>query len=399
MKIYLVGGAVRDELLNIPIFDRDWVIVGAKPENLLKIGYQKVGKDFPVFLHPDTHEEYALARTERKSGSGYTNFICYTTPNITLEEDLLRRDLTINAIARSSNGVLIDPYKGIIDLNKRILRHISHAFIEDPLRVLRVARFAAKFSYLGFRISKDTMKLMSYISQSGELTTITAERCWKETEKALLSQHPQIYFKVLQECGALKILFPEINSNRIHTMMTLTLASKLSSLIEVRFSALCYDIKIGLLPKKYNKNYYEPDLIYLKLIETFCKKWKIPNLIRDLSILVAKYSHLIYNIHKLQPNIIIQLFDKLDVWRKPERLEKIILSSEINFQILTKFKDNLYLQSKYLRKAYQIAFSVSIKKIIALGLKGQDIRNELTLQRQKALIKWKNNNKNNFNKK
>ncbi len=210
MNIYLVGGAVRDSLLNLPVTEQDWVVVGATPEQLLKLGYQQVGKDFPVFLHPVSHEEYALARTERKSGQGYTGFTCYAAPDVTLEDDLLRRDLTVNAIARSADGEFIDPYHGKQDLENRVLRHVSDAFGEDPLRVLRVARFAARFAYLGFTIAPETMSLMSNMAQSGELSALTPERVWKETEKALKTQSPHVYFQVLRDCGALAVLFPEI---------------------------------------------------------------------------------------------------------------------------------------------------------------------------------------------
>lgn len=211
MKVYLVGGAVRDQLLNLAIADRDWVIVGADPQTLLKQGYQQVGKDFPVFLHPKTQEEYALARTERKIGSGYTGFDCYAAPDVTIEQDLQRRDLTVNAIAQAEDGSLVDPYHGVDDLNQRILRHVSDAFTEDPLRVLRVARFAARYHWLGFTVAPETLQLMQQIAESGELTELTAERVWTETEKALNSRSPQVYFDILRQCGALAVLFPEID--------------------------------------------------------------------------------------------------------------------------------------------------------------------------------------------
>ena len=253
MKIYLVGGAVRDSLLNLPVTEQDWVVVGCTPEQLLTQGYQQVGKDFPVFLHPVSHEEYALARTERKSGAGYTGFTCYAAPDVTLEEDLLRRDLTINAIARSADGELIDPYHGQQDLENKVLRHVSDAFGEDPLRVLRVARFAARFAHLGFSIAAETQSLMAAMAQSGELSALTPERVWKETEKALKTQSPQIYFQVLRDCGALVVLFPEIErlfgvpapekwhpeiDTGIHTLMTLAIAAQLSPEVDIRFKDL-----------------------------------------------------------------------------------------------------------------------------------------------------------------
>jgi len=210
MNVYLVGGAVRNRLLKLPVTERDWVVVGATPEEMLLLGYKKVGKNFPVFLHPETKEEYALARTERKMAEGHTGFACYASPDVTLEEDLLRRDLTINAIACNDKGDLIDPYQGEKDLNQLILRHVSEAFIEDPLRVLRVARFAAQLAHLGFSIDSETLDLMTKISQSGELLTLSPERVWKETEKALLSPSPHIYFQVLKHCSAILVLFPKI---------------------------------------------------------------------------------------------------------------------------------------------------------------------------------------------
>ena len=298
MKIYLVGGAVRDQLLNLPVKDRDWVVVGATPETLLQQGYQQVGKDFPVFLHPDTHEEYALARTERKSGSGYTGFTCYAAPDVTLEDDLQRRDLTINAIAYSAKGEYIDPYHGIDDIHAKLLRHVSDAFSEDPLRVLRVARFAARFAPLGFTIAPETMSLMQEMTNSGELNALTAERVWKETEKALHSQAPQVYFEILHQCGALKILFPEINAlfgvpapkkwhpeidTGIHTMMVLAMASRLTDDIAVRFSALCHDLGKGVTPVENWPHHHGHGPAGVPLVEALCQRYRIPNQIRDLA--------------------------------------------------------------------------------------------------------------------
>ena len=212
MKSYLVGGAVRDGLLGLPVKDKDWVVVGATPQQMLDAGYQQVGRDFPVFLHPNSHEEYALARTERKSGSGYTGFTCYAAPDVTLEQDLLRRDLTVNALAEDADGTIIDPYGGRRDLEQRILRHVSPAFGEDPLRVLRVARFAARYAHLSFRIADETMVLMREMTDAGELAHLTPERVWKETENALGTRNPQVFFQTLRDCGALKVLFPEIDA-------------------------------------------------------------------------------------------------------------------------------------------------------------------------------------------
>ncbi|MGL5697276.1 MAG: multifunctional CCA addition/repair protein, partial [Plesiomonas shigelloides] len=266
MQTYLVGGAVRDQLLGLNVTERDWVVVGATPEQLLAQGYQQVGRDFPVFLHPRTHEEYALARTERKQGQGYTGFVCHAAPDVTLEQDLLRRDLTINAIAQAEDGSLTDPYGGQQDLRDRWLRHVSPAFSEDPLRVLRVARFAARFAHLGFRVAPETLALMQQISTSGELTHLTAERVWKETEKALNSAAPDVYFAVLRACGALTVLFPELDNlfgvpapekwhpeidSGIHTLMALQQAAQRAYGPEVRFAVLCHDFGKALTPPQF----------------------------------------------------------------------------------------------------------------------------------------------------
>ncbi|GAA3583602.1 multifunctional CCA addition/repair protein [Gibbsiella greigii] len=404
MQIYLVGGAVRDSLLKLPVVDRDWVVVGATPAQLLALGYQQVGKDFPVFLNPQTHEEYALARTERKSGQGYTGFTCYAAPDVTLEEDLQRRDLTINAIAQAPEGELIDPYGGVQDLNARVLRHVSDAFSEDPLRVLRVARFAARFAHLGFTLAPETAALMRSMADGGELSALPAERVWKETEKALQSQSPQVYFQVLRACGALKVLFPEIDAlfgvpapekwhpeidTGIHTLMTLAMASRLSPEVDVRFSALCHDVGKGLTPKQFWPHHHGHGPAGVKLVEALCQRLRVPNPIRDLAMLVAEYHDLIHTVDKLRPETLLKLFDAIDVWRKPHRLEQMILTSEADARGRTGFEENPYPQGDYLRAAFQVANAVSVKEVVASGLQGLAIRDELKRRRQQALAAWK----------
>ncbi|WP_145490186.1 multifunctional CCA addition/repair protein [Yersinia rohdei] len=404
MEIYLVGGAVRDSLLNLPVTEQDWVVVGATPEQLLAQGYQQVGKDFPVFLHPVSHEEYALARTERKSGQGYTGFTCYAAPDVTLEEDLLRRDLTINAIARSSEGKLFDPYNGQQDLANRVLRHVSDAFGEDPLRVLRVARFAARFAHLGFTVAPETQSLMAAMAESGELSALTPERVWKETEKALKTSSPQIYFQVLRDCGALAVLFPEIErlfgvpapekwhpeiDTGIHTLMTLAIAAKLSPEVDVRFAALCHDLGKGLTPKEFWPHHHGHGPAGVKLVEQLCQRLRVPNPVRDLAKLVAEYHDLIHTVNKLRPETLLKLFDAIDVWRKPERLEQMILTSEADARGRTGFEENPYPQGDYLRAAFQIANGVSVQEVVASGLQGLAIRDELKRRRQLALAQWK----------
>ncbi|HBC6574525.1 TPA: multifunctional CCA addition/repair protein [Proteus mirabilis] len=404
MKIYLVGGAVRDQLLNLPVKDRDWVVVGATPETLLQQGYQQVGKDFPVFLHPDTHEEYALARTERKSGSGYTGFTCYAAPDVTLEDDLQRRDLTINAIAYSAKGEYIDPYHGIDDIHAKLLRHVSDAFSEDPLRVLRVARFAARFAPLGFTIAPETMSLMQEMTNSGELNALTAERVWKETEKALRSQAPQVYFEILHQCGALKILFPEINAlfgvpapkkwhpeidTGIHTMMVLAMASQLTDDIAVRFSALCHDLGKGVTPVENWPHHHGHGPAGVPLVEALCQRYRIPNQIRDLAKLAAKYHDHLHRIEKMRPSKIIRLFDAIDAWRKPERIDQLAIISEADARGRQGAENLPYPQGIFFRQAFKIANQVDVKSIVSRGLKGSAIREALTKQREVAIIEWK----------
>ncbi|KHS66901.1 MULTISPECIES: multifunctional CCA addition/repair protein [Pectobacterium] len=404
MKIYLVGGAVRDSLLGLPVTEKDWVVVGATPENLLEQGYQQVGKDFPVFLHPVSRDEYALARTERKSGKGYTGFVCHAAPDVTLEQDLLRRDLTINAIARTERGDLIDPYHGRRDLENRVLRHVSDAFSEDPLRVLRVARFAARFAHLGFQIAEETMALMQKMAHEGELAYLTPERVWKETEKALGTSSPDVYFQVLRDCGALAVLFPEIDNlygvpapakwhpeidTGIHTMMTVAMAARLSPEIDVRFATLCHDLGKGLTPPELWPRHHGHGPAGVKLVEALCQRLRVPNPIRDLAKLVAEYHDLVHTVQVLQPKTLLKLFDAIDVWRKPQRLEQLALTSEADARGRAGFEENPYPQGDYLREAFRVASQVSSADVVADGFKGIDVRNELARRRIHALADWK----------
>lgn len=404
MKIYLVGGAVRDSLLGLPVTEKDWVVVGATPENLLAQGYQQVGKDFPVFLHPVSRDEYALARTERKSGKGYTGFVCHAAPDVTLEQDLLRRDLTINAIARTEQGNLIDPYHGRRDLENRLLRHVSDAFSEDPLRVLRVARFAARFAHLGFQIAEETMALMQKMAHEGELAYLTPERVWKETEKALGTSSPDVYFQVLRDCGALAVLFPEIDNlygvpapakwhpeidTGIHTMMTVAMAARLSPEIDVRFATLCHDLGKGLTPPELWPRHHGHGPAGVKLVEALCQRLRVPNPIRDLAKLVAEYHDLVHTVQVLQPKTLLKLFDAIDVWRKPQRLEQLALTSEADARGRAGFEENPYPQGDYLREAFRVASQVSSAAVVADGFTGIEVRNELARRRTHALADWK----------
>ncbi|GDY27159.1 multifunctional CCA protein [Agarivorans sp. Toyoura001] len=401
METYLVGGAVRDQLLGLPIKDRDHVVVGASPEQMLQLGYKQVGKDFPVFLHPHSQQEYALARTERKQGSGYTGFSCYFAEDVTLEDDLLRRDLTVNAIARAESGALIDPYGGQADLHAKLLRHVSPAFVEDPLRVLRVARFAARFYHLGFSVAEDTLVLMREIADSGELNFLTPERIWMELEKALHSESPQVFFEVLQAANALEILFPELHNlfgvpaspkwhpeidSGIHTLMVIEQSAKHNYSNQVRFAALCHDYGKALTPQEKLPSHPGHGPKGLKLIKAFCQRIKVPNDYRDLALLVAEHHITIHSALELRPETVLKLFDRCDAWRKPERFTQILEAGVADIRGRLGFENNDYPAYDYLLKQLEVANSVNVQAIIKAGYQGAEIREQLHQQRV-ALIK------------
>lgn len=400
MKTFLVGGAVRDALLRLPVKDRDWVVVGATPDSMLAEGYQQVGRDFPVFLHPRSREEYALARTERKSGNGYTGFVTQFAPDVTLEQDLQRRDLTINAIAQSDSGELIDPYGGQRDLAKRQLRHVSAAFKEDPLRVLRVARFAARFAHLNFRIADETQALMREMAVSGELAHLTAERVWKETEKALLTRNPQVYFQVLRDCGALQVLFPEIDNlygipapikwhpeidTGIHALMTLAMSAALSDQLDVRFATLFHDVGKALTPPEKWPSHHGHGLAGVPIVEALCQRLRVPNQVRDLALVVTEFHDVVHTIERQPADALIALFDRIDAWRKPDRVEKMALTSEADARGRAGLESMAYPQGDYLRQAFALAQAVPTKDVVAAGFKGAEVREELTRRRVAVL--------------
>lgn len=404
MKTYLVGGAVRDALLNLPVKDKDWVVVGASPEELLNLGYEQVGRDFPVFLHPESHEEYALARIERKHGRGYTGFTCYSAPDVTLEQDLQRRDLTINAIAQDKDGNYYDPYGGRADIAQRLLRHVSPAFNEDPLRVLRVARFAARFAHLDFTVADETLALIRLMVKNGELETLTPERVWKETEKALETRNPQVYFQILRDCGALAILFPELDNlygvpaparwhpeidTGVHTLMTLAIAAQLSDQLAVRFATLFHDVGKALTPPEMWPSHHGHGPAGVPLVENICQRLRVPNALRDLAVLVTEFHDLVHIIERQSAEMLVALFDRLDAWRKPHRIEQLALSSEADARGRAGFEHNAYPQGKYLLAAFEIARSVPTTEVIAAGFKGSEVREELTRRRITALEDWK----------
>lgn len=400
METYLVGGAVRDALLALSVKDRDWVVVGATPEAMLARGFQQVGRDFPVFLHPETHEEYALARTERKNGTGYTGFVTWSAPNVTLEQDLQRRDLTINAIAQSASGTLIDPFGGQHDLQARLLRHVSPAFEEDPLRVLRVARFAARFAHLNFRIADETQTLMSQMVASGELHHLTPERVWKETEKALTCRNPQVYFQTLRDCGALQVLLPEIDNlfgvpapakwhpeidTGVHTLMTLGMAASLSDEVDVRFATLCHDAGKGLTQKDKWPSHHGHGAAGVPLVAELCQRLRVPNTVRDLALIVAEHHDVIHTVERQSAEALVSLFDRVDAWRKPQRIEQIALTSEADARGRAGLESAAYPQADYFRQAFRRAQSVPTQEVIAAGFTGAAVREELTRRRIAAV--------------
>lgn len=412
MKVYLVGGAVRDQLLGLPVKDRDWIVVGAVPATLLSLGYQQVGKDFPVFINPKTKEEYALARTERKSSAGYTGFICDFSPTITLEQDLIRRDLTINAMAQSEEGKIIDPYGGKQDLENRILRHISPAFSEDPLRVLRVARFAARYHSLGFKIASETLSLMTELAQSGELQHLTAERVWLETEKALNEKNPEIYFETLHKTGALRVLFPEINAlygvpnpakhhpevdSFVHTMLVLKQAVNLTennpilNKSAVRFAAICHDLGKALTPQNILPHHYGHEQAGIKPTRSLCKRLKVPSYFQELAELTCEFHTHIHKASELRAETVITLFNRFDVWRKPQRFQEFLQVCLADTRGRTGFENKDYPQINYLNQLLQAANEVDVQQVIADGFEKQEIRNELTKRRILAVKQTKAN--------
>jgi len=405
---YLVGGAVRDELLGLAIKDRDWLVVGQTIESMLARGYDAVGKTFPVFLHPQSKEEYALARKEVKVGKGYTGFDCICDPSITLEQDLLRRDLTINAIAKSPDGTLHDPYNGQADINNKILRHVSDAFTEDPLRVLRVARFYARFAHLGFQIADETLQLMQQITQAGELQSLSAERIWQETEKALLTDSPQAYFSALRDCGALAALFPEINNlfgvpqtpkhhpeidTGVHTLMVLEQACRLSQPLKreqqlaVRYSALTHDLGKALTEKTLWPKHHAHEIKGLKPLKKLNTRLKAPKAFAKLAERVCEFHLHSHRAFELKPRTVLKLLKSLDSFRQPEALKLFLLSCEADAKGRLGFEQKAYPQAAYLNDCHHACQQVSAKSLTkeTLAQGGQAIGEAIDLLRLKAI--------------
>ena len=400
METYLVGGAVRDELLGYPVTERDWVVVGATPDDLLGLGYQQVGKDFPVFLHPSTKEEYALARTERKRGHGYTGFEVHCDPSVTLEDDLLRRDLTINAMARAEDGTIIDPYGGRQDLASRLLRHVSDAFIEDPLRVLRVARFAARYAHLDFAIAPETIALMSEIVAQGELDSLPAERIWVEFERALGERDPQVFIEVLRECGALKALLPELEAlfgvpqtaehhpeidTGVHTLMGLQQAARLTPDTDVRFAVLLHDLGKGLTAESEWPRHIAHEHKGVALVSRACERLKVPTRHRDLARKVCEYHTHCHRALELKGATILKLLNATDALRNPDRFEAFLLACEADARGRAGFEHRDYPQADYLRGALATAMGVTAADFADAAVSGKALGDAIAAERVRLL--------------
>lgn len=401
MKIYLVGGAVRDRLLGRGITERDYVVVGSTPQELIALGYQPVGSDFPVFLHPETKAEYALARTERKQGHGYGGFVFNTAPDISLESDLLRRDLTINAMAASEDGQIIDPYGGQRDLEARVLRHVSPAFSEDPLRVLRVARFAARFADLGFRIAPETMELMQALTTSGELDHLTPERIWKETERALMEPRAEVYIEVLRECGALAVIFPEIDrlfgvpqrpqhhpevDTGVHTLMSLQRACEMNLSTRVRWAVLLHDLGKGITPESEWPKHVGHEEAGLPLVQAVCKRLRVPAAYRELAELVCREHLLCHRVMELRPGTIWRLLQRLDVMRRPERVEEFVLACLCDARGRLGLENRDYPQAALMRDAISVVRAIRAQDLSG-DLQGSSIGEALINARINAIAK------------
>lgn len=400
MQVYLVGGAVRDRLLGLPVRERDWVVVGARPEELQRAGYSPVGREFPVFLHPQTHEEYALARLERKVAPGYRGFTTQFSPDVTLEEDLKRRDLTINAMAQSEAGEIIDPYGGQADLEARLLRHVSEAFMEDPVRILRVARFAARYANLGFGVADETLQLMRRMTAAGEVNALVPERVWQETERALAEARPDVFFETLRACGALAVIFPEIDAlhgvpqpprwhpeidTGVHVMLAVRYAAQVGASGAVRFAALMHDLGKARTPREHWPSHHGHEELGVPLIEALCDRLKVPNGHRELAILAARYHTLVHRARELKPATLLTLLENCDAFRRPERFAEVLLACEADARGRTGREAEPYPQADYLKTALAAAAAVTLSEEERRGLPGPAIGEEMRRRRLRAI--------------
>lgn len=399
-KIYLVGGAVRDKLLGRAVHERDWVVVGAVEQEMLDAGYKRVGKDFPVFIHPKTKEEYALARTERKKGKGYYGFECHASKEVTLEEDLARRDLTVNAMAESMEGQLIDPYQGQRDLKNRILRHVSPAFSEDPVRILRLARFAAKLAPLGFTVAPETTELMKTMVEEGEVDALVPERVWQEMERALKEPQPEQFFVVLRSCGALAKIWPALNAlwgvpqradyhpeidTGIHSMMSLQQAVKFTEDPSIRFAALCHDLGKGKTPIHEWPSHRGHEEKGVPLIQEFCRQFRVPNEYRDLAIIVSRFHLHTHRAFELTAKTLVNTLERLDAFRQPERFEKFLIACKADATGRLGLEEKPYPQVDRLREVFQMLKNLDIKPLIEAGFEGAILGEKIHEARVKTL--------------
>lgn len=399
MHAYLVGGAVRDGLLGLPVTERDWVVVGATPEQMLVQGFRQVGRDFPVFLHPDSHEEYALARTERKQGQGYHGFVVHADPGVTLEEDLARRDLTINAMAQAADGRLIDPYHGLEDLQARCLRHVGPAFEEDPLRVLRVARFAARLSGLGFVLAAETRQLMVRMSANGELDSLTPERVWMETVKALQSPRPSMYFQLLHEVGALAVLMPELarlfqvpqdprvhpeGNAGVHSLMVLDAARCLTDEVAVLWAALLHDLGKGVTPPGQWPDHTGHEVAGVSVVRQLCERLRVPKEVRELAETSCRWHGDVHRVARLEPEQRLAVLDGVDVWRRPERFDRLLLVCQADAAVVAG-QGGDYAQAAQWHVYQQCMTRVEVSQLVAQGVRGLELKAAIRARRLECL--------------
>ena len=404
MQIYKVGGAVRDRLLGQPVTDIDWLVVGATVEQMLAQGFRPVGDDFPVFLHPQTGEEYALARTERKSGQGYGGFTFFASPDVSVEDDLIRRDLTINAMAEDAQGQLYDPYGGQRDLEARLLRHVSPAFAEDPLRVLRVARFAARYAPLGFHVADETLALMRQLSESGELQALTAERSWKEISRALMEPRPDVFFQVLRDCGALAELLPEVDAlfgvpqtalhhpeidTGVHVLMALQQCATHAQPLAVRWASLLHDLGKGSTPAADWPRHIAHEVRGLKQVRAVNARCKAPKDCQELALLVCEYHTHGHRALELKASTLLELLQNFDAYRRPQRFAEFVAACEMDARGRLGFEQRDYPQARYLLGAASAARAVPVQPLLEQGFKGAELGAALQRERLQALKAYK----------
>ena len=401
LVVFEVGGAVRDELLGLPVQDRDYVVVGASPDKMTALGFKPVGKDFPVFLHPQTREEYALARTERKSGRGYKGFTFHAGPDVSLEEDLQRRDLTINAMARDENGTLVDPYGGQADLQAGVLRHVSAAFAEDPVRVLRVARFAARFD--SFCVAPETLALMRQMVIDGEVDYLVAERVWQELSRGLMEQRPSRMFQVLRDCGALEKILPEVDrlfgvpqraefhpevDTGIHIMLVVDWAASQSCTLPVRFAALTHDLGKGTTPPAEWPAHHGHEARSVDLVRSLCERIRVPADCRELALAVAREHGKVHRALELRPSTLVELLERVDAFRRPERFEEFLQACECDFRGRPGYEDRDFPQADYLQQALGAALSIDAGAVARTVDPGR-IKEAIFQARVAAVVDWR----------